>query len=75
MQMSGTSRGWREARRLAGRQFAQATDLGGSAEQLTGSVCASQDKVLVRLRQMRDELTEWIDMIEADPVEGHQEDR
>lgn len=70
MRLSGTSRGWREARRLAGRQFALATDLGGSAEQLTGSVRANQDKVLVRLRQMQDELAEWVELIETEQVEG-----
>ena len=70
MRLSGTSAGWREARRLAGRQFAQSTELGGSADQLYGSSRANRDKVLVRLRQMQAELGEWIEMLESVPEEG-----
>ena len=38
MRMTATSPGWTEARRLAGRQFAQSTELGGSADQLVSSL-------------------------------------
>jgi prephenate dehydrogenase len=73
MRLAGTSRGWREARRLAGRQFAQSTELGGSADQLYSSLRANQDLVLVRLRQMEQELAAWIDMLESEPAEGEED--
>jgi prephenate dehydrogenase len=70
MRLSGRSAGWREARRLAGRQFAQSTELGGSADQLYSSLRANREKVVVRLRQMQQELGEWIDMLETVPEDG-----
>jgi len=73
MRLAGTSRGWREARRLAGRQFAQATDLGGSAEQLAGSVRVNKDMVLIRLHQMQEELGAWIALLEHEPAEGEED--
>lgn len=73
MRVSGTSPGWREARRLAGRQFAQSTELGGSADQLYGSLRANQEKVLVRLRQMQQELAEWVEMLSNEPEAGKED--
>ena len=70
MRLSGTSAGWREACRLAGRQFALSTELGGSAAQLYSALRANREKVLVRLRQMHEELGEWIDLLENVPDEG-----
>lgn len=70
MRLSGTSAGWREARRLAGRQFALSTELGGSAEQLYSALRANREKVLVRLRQMQEEIGEWIELLEHVPDEG-----
>lgn len=67
MRLSGTSPGWREARRLAGRQFALATDLGGSADQVYSALRANREKVLVRLRQIQQELAEWEEMLSHEP--------
>jgi prephenate dehydrogenase len=67
MRLSASSAGWREARRLAGRQFAQATELGGSANQLYSSLRANREKVLVRLRQLQQELGDWVALLEQDP--------
>jgi len=70
MHMSAAAPGWREARRMAGRQFAQATELGGSAEQLAGSFRANRQHLLYRLRRMQEELERWADLLESEPAEG-----
>ncbi len=70
MRLASSSRGWREARRLAGRQFAQATELGGSADQLASSLRVNQEKIIVRLRQMQLELGNWIELLETQPEEA-----
>jgi prephenate dehydrogenase len=70
MRVSSSAPGWREARRLAGRQFAQSTELGGSADQLYSSLRANQEQVLVRLRQIQQELAEWMEMLREEPEEG-----
>lgn len=73
MRVTATAPGWREARRLAGRQFAQSTELGGSAEQLYSSLRANREQVLLRLRQMQQELAEWAEMLSNEPEEGEED--
>ncbi len=55
---------------MAGRHFAQATELGGSAEQLAGSFRANRQHLLYRLRRMQEELERWADLLESEPAEG-----
>jgi prephenate dehydrogenase len=62
------SAGWREGRRLAGRQFAQSTELGDNAELLTSAWQANRENLLLRLEQLRQELTEWQQWLAADPA-------
>ena len=59
MQMSSESSGWREARRLAGRRFAQATDVGRSPEGLASSLHANREHLVQRLAQFQEELAAW----------------
>lgn len=70
MQLSAGSPGWREARRLAGRAFAQSTEFGHSAPQLHAALRANRELVLLRLRQLQQELAAWAAVIEAQPAEG-----
>jgi prephenate dehydrogenase len=64
MSISSASAGWREARRMAGRQFAGATELGGSAEQLFSALRRNKDNLIYRIRQMEEELALWRGMLE-----------
>lgn len=70
MHLSAASPGWREARRLAGRAFAQSTELDHSAPHLHAALCANREFVLLRLRQLQEELAAWAERIEHQPVEG-----
>ena len=67
MHVSAAAPGWREAKRMAGRQFAQTTEMGGSAEQLAGAFRANREQLLYRLRRMQEELERWADLLESEP--------
>lgn len=66
MRFSSASPGWREARRLAGRQFAQATELDASAPQLFGAIFANRANLLARIDQLQQELNSWRDLLRAE---------
>ncbi|MEZ4619513.1 MAG: prephenate dehydrogenase/arogenate dehydrogenase family protein [Caldilineaceae bacterium] len=57
MRLSTHGTGWREARRLAGRHFARATEPDASAAQLFGALMANREPVLQRIAQLEEELT------------------
>jgi prephenate dehydrogenase len=66
VRLNARSAGWREGRRLAGRQFAQSTELGDNAELLASAWQANRENLLVRLEQLRQELAEWHGLLAAD---------
>lgn len=70
MQLSATSAGWREGRRLAGRPFAQATDLGHNAEELYSAWQNNRANLLLRVEQLVQELTHWQTLLAAEPPSG-----
>jgi prephenate dehydrogenase len=69
MHSSAKGAGWREARRLAGRRFAAATDLGADAAALLAGLHANKENVLLKLRTLRQDLAEWEAWLEAESVE------
>jgi prephenate dehydrogenase len=66
MRFSAKGAGWREARRLAGRHFASATDTGSDAAALYSTLQANRESVLLKLRSLQQELAEWQEMLEGD---------
>ena len=66
MQTNTTAPGWREARRLAGRPFAQATELGHSAEHLFSAFQSNRANLLQRLDQLQQVLADWRDLLALD---------
>lgn len=70
MALSARGAGWREARRLAGRHFAGATDIGENAGQLFESLRANKQNLLYCLGQMQQELNGWVALLEAEDEEG-----
>lgn len=68
MRLSTHGTGWREARKLAGRHFAQSTELDGSAAQLFGAMTANRASLLQRISQLQEELAGWHDLLAADPA-------
>ena len=66
MRSSAKSAGWREARRLAGRQFAGATNIGSDAAGLFAALKANKQSVLLKLQSLRQELAEWQSLLEDD---------
>jgi len=68
MRFSANAPGWREARRLAGRHFASATDAGSDATALYSALQANKESVLVKLRSLRQELAEWQALLEDDDL-------
>ena len=73
MQMSNDNPGWREARRLAGRTFAQATTLEVSAGELFTAIQANRTNLLLRLDQLQQELTHWRGLLALDGTQGSKE--
>jgi prephenate dehydrogenase len=69
MRSSAAGAGWREARRLAGRHFASATDVGGNAGALFAALQANKEGVLLKLRLLRQELAAWEEWLEAETGE------
>ncbi len=59
--------GWREARRLAGRPFAGATELGSSAEALFSTLQANRANVLLRLDELQQALADWRELLLVTP--------
>ena len=57
--MLAAAPGWPEARRLAGRTFAQSTDSGRSAENLYAAMRGNRANLLLRLDQFERELAAW----------------
>lgn len=66
MRLSTQSAGWREARRLAGRRFARATETDASAAQLYGALIANREALLQRIDQLRAELLTWRELLGAE---------
>ncbi|MCC6457419.1 MAG: prephenate dehydrogenase [Caldilineaceae bacterium] len=66
MRSSASGAGWREAKRLAGRHFAEATDVGGDAAALFAALQANKQSVVLKLQKMRQELAEWQVLLEND---------
>jgi prephenate dehydrogenase len=70
MRVSVGNPGWREARRLAGRNFAAATDVGQNAGALFQEFQANRQNLVYRIKQMQRELGEWAALLETTPAEG-----
>ena len=68
--MLAASPGWTEARRLAGRTFAQSTDSGRSAENLFAAMRGNRTNLLVRLEQFERELAAWKAWLAAETETG-----
>jgi len=64
--MLAAAPGWTEARRLAGRTFAQSTDSGRSAENLYAAMRGNRANLLMRLEQFERELAAWKTWLTAD---------
>lgn len=73
MRLSSNGRGWREARRLAGRHFARATEMDASAAQLYGALDANRAAVIQRIDQLQEELSEWRALLSATPPAGEKD--
>jgi prephenate dehydrogenase len=70
MRLSTHGTGWREARRLAGRRFARATETDASAPQLYGALTANRESLLQRIDQLQAELASWRDLLVAPEADG-----
>lgn len=70
VRMNTSAASWRESRRLAGRQFAQSTELDYSAEQLFSALQSNRENILLRIQQLQRELAEWRELLAAEPQPG-----
>lgn len=70
MRMSSAAPGWHEASRLAGRQFAQATDMGAGATQLFSTLSLNRTHLVERIDRLQQELAQWRARLLAEPVDG-----
>jgi prephenate dehydrogenase len=70
--LSASSPGWNESKRLAGRQFAQSTDIGSNAEQLFTAFISNRENLVRRLEQVQGDLARWLSLLQTDPAEGEE---
>jgi prephenate dehydrogenase len=66
--MLAAAPGWTEAKRLAGRVFAQSTDSGRSAENLYAAMHGNRTNLLARIEQFERELAAWKKWLMAEEV-------
>ena len=66
MQASSAPAGWQEARRLAGRQFAQTTEMDQSPEQMFGAFQSNKESLLIHVERMQQELASWHELLAID---------
>jgi hypothetical protein len=65
--LNTASPSWREGKRLAGRQFAQSTELCDNAEQLWSAWWDNRQNLVLRLEGLRQLLGEWQRLLAAEP--------
>lgn len=65
-QMFSTAPGWTESKKLAGRKFAQVTELGSSAERIYSDFETNRENLLLRVDQMQQALAEWRELLAQD---------
>lgn len=58
---------WVEGRRVAGRSFAQSTEMGRSPERLFHDIGANRENLLARVDQFQQALSEWRALLATDP--------
>ncbi len=61
---------WRESQRLAGRQFAQSSELRGSPAQLFSAFQANRQNLLHRLDALQRDLAEWRRLLAHEDMDG-----
>ena len=66
VQMNSNTSSWREGKRLAGRQFAQSTELVDNAQQLADAWLSNRENLLQRIDQLQQSLTDWRTLIASD---------
>jgi prephenate dehydrogenase len=64
--MFSDASGWVEAKKLAGRQFAQATEIGSSPERLFADFESNRENLLLRVDQLQYTLAQWRDLLALD---------
>lgn len=71
MNLNSRSPSWREAQRLAGRAFAQATDVSLNPAGLAESLRINRTLLLQRIEQLQRELARWRELLASDsPADG-----
>jgi prephenate dehydrogenase len=70
--LSASSPGWTESRRLAGRHFAQSTEIGSNADQLFTAFISNRENLVRRLEQIQGDLASWQSLLQAVPDEGEE---
>lgn len=70
--LSSGGAGWRESRQLAGKRYAQATDLGNSADQLFQSFLDNKENLARRITGLQYELDRWLELLNAEVQPGEE---
>ncbi len=60
MHMMASGESWRDGKKLAGRQFAHATELSASPSQMSSSLAANRTNVQRWLGQLQEEMAVWV---------------
>ncbi|MEM7131205.1 MAG: prephenate dehydrogenase/arogenate dehydrogenase family protein [Chloroflexota bacterium] len=68
LQSISDSPAWVEGRRLAGRQFAQSTELGNSPERLFHDFLSNRENLISRIDQLQRTLADWRDKLAEDTL-------
>lgn len=70
VQINVASPAWREGQQLAGRRFAQSSELGDDAAQLASSWQHNRTNLVQRIEQLRQALAQWQTLLSEVPAAG-----
>lgn len=68
VQINVASPAWREGQQLAGRRFAQSSELGDSAAQLASGWWHNRSNLVQRIEQLRQALAQWQSLLSEAPT-------
>jgi prephenate dehydrogenase len=66
--LSSSANGWRDSRRLAGAQYARATDLGANAQQLFRAFGENRENLTRRVQELQEELDRLLALLATEPT-------
>lgn len=73
IQTAMASPSWSETEQIAGRQFAQSTELAGGAESIFDAFQGNRENLLLRIDQLQQSLAQWRELLATEETKAEEE--